>query len=286
MSVESFWDDLDSELARLPMAAEMELLPRHSTETSTTYWVRLTSIGPYRIGGYYSVPKIAGPVPGLLQTPRYGSVNHIPDFNDRDRYAALQIMHRGQRRADQPFAAAYPGLLTQGIESPRSFVYRGIVADCLRAAEFLLAQPEVDRSRVGVEGDDLALITAARRPVFSAAIVSDLLLYRLLDAAARSDAYPVEEVNDVLRRQPELRPAVSETLGYFDPLAHADRVRARVMLPQGEDGEWLAPLRAVLADRAETYTMTHQGAVDHDWLDAWFAQRLGAEPRSRFLEVV
>ena len=113
----------------------------------TCYTLRLTSIGPYRIFGYYSVPTGPGAHPGLLLTPRYGSVNHVPDYTERKRYAVLQIMHRGQRLADQPFAAAYPGLLTHGIDDPTTYIYRGIVADCLRAAEFLASRPEVDPSR-------------------------------------------------------------------------------------------------------------------------------------------
>lgn len=83
------------------------------------YALRLTSLGPYRIFGYLSVPPRQGPFPELLAAPHYGSVNHLPH------------MHRGQRLADQPFAAAYPGLLTLGIEDPRIYIYRGIVADCL-----------------------------------------------------------------------------------------------------------------------------------------------------------
>src|SRR5207249_4364347 len=102
--------------------------------------LKLTSIGPYRLYGYYSVPTGGGPFPGLLDTPGYGSVNHVPDYTDRSRYAALKIMHRGQRLADQPFAAAYPGLLTLGIDHPARYIYRGIVADLLRAAEFLASR--------------------------------------------------------------------------------------------------------------------------------------------------
>jgi cephalosporin-C deacetylase len=283
-ALDTFWDAVDADLARMPMAATLEPLPERVTDTSTTYLVRLTSIGPYRIAGYYSVPNSPRPAPGLLLTPRYGSVNHIPDFHDRERYAVFQLSHRGQRLADRPFAAEYPGLLTLGIDRPETFIYRGIVADCLRGAEFLRSRPEV--GGIAVQGDDLALLTAARRTDFIAALASELFLYRLLDASARSDAYPVEEVNDYLRAHPGARAAVAETLSYFDPLNHVERIRATTMLPSGDDDAWLQPLRTAFRAECQDYRLTHQGAVDHDWLDAWLAGQLGAQPRSRFLQAV
>ncbi|MCA1723057.1 MAG: acetylxylan esterase, partial [Thermomicrobia bacterium] len=115
---DAYWDEMDAELARYPLAVEMERNALRSTEFATVYNVRLTSVGPYRIFGYYSVPVGDGPFPGLMNAPRYGSVNHVPHYDDRERYATLTLMHRGQRLADQPFAASYPGLLTRGIESP------------------------------------------------------------------------------------------------------------------------------------------------------------------------
>jgi cephalosporin-C deacetylase-like acetyl esterase len=281
-----FWDAVDAELAQVPMAAEVQPLPKHSTDSATSYFVRLTSIGPYRISGYLSVPNSPRPVPGMLLTPRYGSVNNVPDFHDRERYVVLQLNHRGQRLADRPFAAEYPGLLTLDIDQSERYVYRGIVADCLRGAEFLLSRPEVDSAHVGIQGDDLALLTAARRPRFSALIASELLLYRLLDAAERSDAYPVEEVNDFLRTNPELHPAVAETLELFDPRAHGPAIHAATMLPSSDDGTWLRRLRESLAGPSFDYPLTHQGAIDHDWLDAWLAAQLGAQPRARFLASV
>jgi cephalosporin-C deacetylase-like acetyl esterase len=280
VAFDAFWDGVDAELARVPMAAELQPLPMRSTDAATTYSLRLTSIGPYRTFGYYSVPNVPPPVPGLLLTPRYGSVNHVPDYMDRERYAVLQVVHRGQRLADQPFAAAYPGLLTLGIDAPESYIYRSIVADCLRAAEFLLSRPEIDMSRVGVQGDDLALITAARRSGFRAVQIGDLLLHQLVDSSQRSNAYPAEELNDYLRAHPQSRQAVADTLAYFDPIHHAARVHSTTLVTMSDNQ--LEPLRAAIGGPTEKYVVTHHGSVDHEWVDDWLAQQLGAQPRSRF----
>jgi cephalosporin-C deacetylase len=288
---DSFWDAVDAELERYPISPQLQPLPMRSSDTFTTYLVRLTSVGPYRICGYYSVPNRSRPAPGLLLTPRYGSVNHVPDYHDRQRYAVLQLIHRGQRLADHPFAAEYPGLLTLGIERPETYIYRGIVADCLRGAEFLLSRPEVDLEHTAIQGDDLALLTAARRAGFSAVQVQDLLLHRLMDAAEITSAYPVEELSDYLRFNPGSRDSARRTLALFDPLQFAPRVQATTLLTAGDDGavggtSWLQPLRDALGGPSEMYRLSHEGATDHDWIDAWLAQRLGSEPRSRFLEYV
>jgi len=284
----AYWDALDADLEALPAAVDLEPLPLRSSDRYTCYTVRLTSVGPYRLFGYYSVPTGDGPFPGLLQTPRYGSVNHVPDYTERCRYAVLQIMHRGQRLADQPFAAAYPGLLTVGIDDPATYVYRGIIADCLRAAEFLAGRPEVDASRIGIVGDDLAILTAARRPVFSTLQASGLLLYRLAEARRRTDAYPTEELNDHARAFPDQEAAIDRTVSYFAAEAHAPAVTAKTQLAVGDAGaiggpEWLSPLIEAFGGGVEQYALTHAGGTDNDALDAWLAGELGAPPMPKFL---
>ena len=285
----AYWDTLDQELARFPAVAELTPLPLRSTEFATVYALRLTSIGPYRIFGYYSVPHGDGPFPGLLITPRYGSVNHLPHYDDRKRYAVLVLMHRGQRLADEPFRAEYPGLLTLGIDDPATYIYRGIVADCLRGAEFLFTRPEVDQGRLAISGDDLALLTCARRPSFLAAQAGGLMFYRMLEAAARTSGYPLEEINDYLRANPEHRAAVGHTLAYFDPQYHAPRVQATTLLTLGDAGttggeEWLRPLTEALGSYVAHYLATHEGGTDGDWLDAWLSQRMGVAPMPRLWE--
>jgi cephalosporin-C deacetylase len=290
LDFDQYWRAVDDDLARFVPNPELRHSVRRSTSFARSYDLRLTSAGPYRISGFYSVPEGPGPFPALLLTPRYGSVNNPPHFDDRQRYVVLTIMHRGQRLADEPFQACYPGLLTQGIERPSSYIYRDIVADCLRAAEWLAARPEVDSRRIGIIGDDLALLTAARRPVFATMqITIALTFYRLMEARRRTDAYPIEEINDFLRIYPAQEEAVAETLAYFDPIHHARRVKARAQIAAGDPGalggpEWIQPLTAAIGGHAEHYMLTHEGGTDRDAIDAWLSQELGVPAAPRLWE--
>lgn len=286
-NLENYWASVDDELGRFPARAVLETIPARSSEHFTVYGVRLTSVGPYRSFGYLSVPAGPGPFPALLQIPGYGSVNPVPDYNDRLRYVVLTVMHRGQRLADQPFAAAYPGLLTLAIDDAAAYVYRGIVADCLRGAEFLLGRAEVDKTRVGIAGNDVALLTAARRRDFTAVRVDTYLFYRALQARERTNAYPLEEINDYLRANPSTEEKLARTLPLFDPVHHAPAIQAPVLLSVGSDGAlgdraWLQPLSQALGDRAEHYLLTHESGTDDDEMDRWLAHQLRTEAMSRF----
>ena len=282
-----YWGRLDEELGRFPSQPVLEALPRHSSEHFTVYATRLTSCGPYRIFGFFSVPQGLGPFPALLEVPRYGSVNNPPHWNDRLRYVVLTLMHRGQRFADEPYPATYPGLLTEGIDDPDKFIYRGIVADCLRGAEFLLGRPEVDPKRVGIRGNDLALLVAARRHGFRAVHVEATFLYRALEARHLTDDYPLEELNDYLRVTPSAEAAAASTLALFDPVHHGAAVTAATVVgigPElGLDGRpWLRPLFEALGGGVEGHQLTRRGGTDAVWFDAWLARQLGTEPMSRF----
>jgi cephalosporin-C deacetylase-like acetyl esterase len=213
----------------------------------------------------------------------------VPHLDDQRRFVVIQLIHRGQRLADEPFKAEYPGLLTEGIEDPATWVYRGIVADCLRGFEVLAALPDVDRSRIGILGDDLALLTAARRPGATAVVASDLMFHGAMERAATTDAYPIGEIADHLRARPGSRAAVETTLAHADPIHHAARVRAPVLLPVGDPGsfngpEALAGLLGALGGGAEAYALTHEGQTDRDWIDAWVSGRLGVPAAPRLWE--
>ena len=283
---DAFWDGVDAELAAVPAAPEAEASALHSTEFSTTYKVRLTSIGPYRYEVFLSIPDGEGPFPALMLAPGYASVVTPPSYDDRMRYVAMSVRYRGTRGADKPYAATFPGLLTDGIENAATWKFRGIFADALRAFEYLVGLPMVDPARVAINGSDLGVIVAARRPGVTALSVTAPFFYRMAEHYPRTEAYPIEEINDHLRAFPDAKASIDRTLPYVDPLHHAPRVTADTLVSVGDPGavggpEWLEPLAQALGGAVEQYPVTHEGQTDYDAVDRWLAQQQGVDPRPR-----
>ncbi|MBI3943684.1 MAG: acetylxylan esterase [Chloroflexi bacterium] len=281
---ESYWSSTLAELSQISPAPVVEPMPMRTSGDATMYGVRLTSIGPYRLFGYLSIPRGRGPFPAILQMPNYGSVlEPLPQgtaLAKRRRYVTFAIAVRGQRNADQPFAALFPGLLTEGIEDHLGYIFRGIVADCCRGAEYLFSRPEVDPGRVTAAGSDLALITAALNPRISHAISTPGLFFATCAVASKTKSYPLEEINDYLRYRPESRDKVEKTLGYFDLRWFAPQVKATTLLVSGGKGELLGPeaLQPVieaLGSQVTVYETQHSTYKDGLYTERWLARQMG-----------
>ena len=271
---DDFWNDLGVELASVPAAAILDPLPLRSTEFAACYEVYLTSTGPYRLFSYFTVPTGDGPFPAILHAPGYASVVTVAPYEERKRYITMCLCARGQRRSDRPFAASFPGQAIVGVEDARTFIYRGIVADTLRAIDFLQSRREVDARRMLLIGSDLAFIGAALRPTIKAIQVSDPTLYAARDLAPRTSAYPHEEWNELARTRPEIAPAMWDTLEYFNPIFFAPRVTADVWLSVGPPGsvfnrETAAPLAAAVPGKVDVDERTGYGLLDHRRAIAW-----------------
>ncbi len=279
-----YWQETLDGLARYPACPEVELLPLRSTAFATLYGVRLTSLGPYRLFGYLSIPTGPGPFPAIYYPPKYQSVLEIiPQGTanlQRSRYITFSLAGRGQRNADTPYAAMFPGLLTEGIESAESYILRGIVADGVRGLQFLLTRRELDAARVVVIGNDIALITAALAGGATHVVAAPALFYKTAELAPRTQAYPLEEINDYLRMFPARAEAVRRTLALYDLRAFAPRVTATTLLMVGApgtmlDGTALKPLVTALAGQVVVHESEQSSYKDGLYIEQWTAAQCG-----------
>jgi cephalosporin-C deacetylase len=279
-----YWQETLEGLQRYPARAEIDPIPLRSTAFATLYGVRLTSVGPYRLFGYLSIPAGPGPFPAIYYTPKYQSVLEIiPQGTanlQRSRYITFSLTGRGQRNADTPYAAMFPGLLTEGIDDAAAYIFRGIAADAVRGLEFLLTRRELDAARVVVVGNDMALIAAALTSGATHVVTTPALFYETAELAPKTHAYPLEEINDYLRLFPARAEAVRRTLDYFDLRAFAPRITATTLVMAGApgtllDGPALRPLLSAQAGSVTVHASEQSSYKDGLYAERWMAEQCG-----------
>jgi cephalosporin-C deacetylase len=289
---DQYWQRTLDDLAGFPVRPELELLPLRTTDFATLYSVRLTSLGPYRLFGYLSIPTGTGPFPAIYYVPKYQSVLEIiPQGTanlQRSAYITFALAGRGQRNSDTPYAAMFPGLLTEGIDDIDSYIFRGLAADSMRGLEFLLTRRELDPSRLIVVGNDLSLITAALHPGATHVVATPALFYRTADLAPKTQAYPLEEINDYLRAFPAKAAAIHGTLAYYDLRAFAPHVTAITLLMAGPtgsllDGQALAPLVEALQGPVTVHQSEQSSYQDGLYAETWMAEQCGIADVHRIL---
>ena len=270
---DQYWKKVEDELASIQPAAERTELHLRSAPEAKVYELKLTSLNHYRIFAYFCIPSGKGPFPVIYRLPNYGSVVHIPPFEERCKYISVALCHRGQRLSDQPFAAKYPGLLTSGIDSKQNYIYRSIVADCLRVMDYLVSCDDVDSQKISLVGGDLALFTAALRDSASVLFYTPSLFYKALHKATATQNYPLEEFNDYLRSFPQSINQISQTLAYFEPMNFASRVKSEVMLMEESEGD-ANDLAVSFAREIERSGSKHSSYKDGVVLAEWLSKKL------------
>jgi cephalosporin-C deacetylase len=235
---EAFWQGVLRQAEAIPLAMELVLDPLRTSDDIEVFQVFYHSLDQVRIAAWYCRPsRRAERSPAILFLPGYQMDPPIPKEWARKGYIALSVAPRGKLRSMRQFNPGYPNLLTHNIVDRHTYAYRGFYVDTWRGIDFLLSRPEVDPARIGVtgtsQGGGLTICTAAMRPEVRAAAAGAPYLCGFLDAIELTHTYPYEEINDYLRQYPDSRPAVEETLAYFDGINFADHITCPIIVNIG-----------------------------------------------------
>ncbi|MFQ6028611.1 MAG: acetylxylan esterase [Dehalococcoidia bacterium] len=243
---EAFWEAIDRQLAAIPLDSTLDRDDFYSQPEWSIYRMSYASLGGYRLFAWLSVPQGSGPFPALLRMPDYGSVHDLIYTPLRRQAIVMNPTYRGQRNSDASFQAQYPGLLTEGIENPDSYIIRQVFADALRAVEALLEQNLAEVGTLAAIGSglggSLALAATRRHSRIKAVAVDTPLALGHPDVLELASAYPLGELHDYLRVHPHRRDTVLANSAVLDPVQLASQVAVPVLLSLGQRDRGQCPL--------------------------------------------
>jgi cephalosporin-C deacetylase-like acetyl esterase len=167
----AFWDQAKAELAKVPVEAEVTLLPKRCTEKVNVYHVGINSIDGSHIYGILAVPKQSGNYPAILRVPGAGIRPYSGNIWLAEKgFIAFQIGIHGipVNLPEQVYTDLRYGALNNywsvNLDDKDEYYYKRVYLGCVRAVDFIFSHPQFDDLNIGViggsQGGALSIITA------------------------------------------------------------------------------------------------------------------------------
>ena len=220
--------------------------------------------GGQPIKGWLLLPRDrSGPLPCVVEYIGYGGGRGFPTdwlLWSSAGYAHLVMDTRGQgsawRNGDTPDAAPdggnahFPGFMTQGVLDPKTYYYRRVFVDGVRAVEAARSHPAVDAARIaltgGSQGGGIALAVSGLVPDVAVTMPDVPFLCHYRRATEITDRHPYEEIARYCKIHRDKEETVFRTLSYFDGLNFAVRAKAQAFFSVALM-DWICPPSTVFA---------------------------------------
>jgi cephalosporin-C deacetylase len=241
-----FWARAKKELAAVDPQFRMTRKDSICTNKRDWYLVEMRSLQNVLVRGWYSAPKTQGRIPAILHVQGYGTFMQPGMMVQDDDFVSFGLNIRGHGNSLNDVNPGFPGFLLDHLNDRECYIYRGAYMDCLRALDFLFSRPEVDTSRIVVEGQSqggaLSFATAALAPnrirlcVPGVPFLSDFRHY------FKVANWPGNEFKQYVENHPGVAwDQVFHTLGYFDIKNLAPWIKAPVLMSVGLMDETCPP---------------------------------------------
>ena len=235
---DEFWQRAKAELAAVDPQFRMIRIDSLCTEKHNVYLVEMRSLGNALIRGWYQVPARPGRYPAIMQVPGYSSTI-VPSYvNYGDDMIGFGLNIRGHGNSKDDVNPGFPGYILTNLEDKEKYIYRGAYMDCVRAIDFLCSRPEVDVSRIAVEGASqggaLTFATAALNNDRIAVCAPQVPFLSDFRDYFKVAVWPGNEFIDLVENQKKLTwDQVFYTLSYFDIKNLAHLIRAPMIMGVG-----------------------------------------------------
>jgi cephalosporin-C deacetylase len=246
---DSFWQATLQQARAFSLAAHFEPVD-YGLRLLETFDVTFAGFDGQPIKGWLLLPKERkGPLPCVVEYIGYGGGRGFPSewllFASAG-WAHLVMDTRGQGSAwktgDTPDLGGdggpeYPGFMTRGILSPRTYYYRRVFTDAVRAVEAARSHPAVDPGRVAIsgasQGGGISLAVSGLLPDVAAVLPDVPFLCHYRRAVTLVDSFPYGEIRSYLKTHREKVETVFNTLAYFDGVSFAARAAAPALFSVG-----------------------------------------------------
>ena len=302
---DAFWAAARAKLAReVPLDAQVARVAERCTKAFDFYRISFATFGR-RVYGYMSVPtdKAGAPWPVDVQVAAAGFGGWTNDMQGRGdaisaffsvypfephwkwRETGLKAKYDAMNAAARAKYAT--GYATSGIsESREAYFFYPVLLGIDRAVDWLVARPDVDRTRVRYQGTSqgggfgfylTGLNHAFTRAVFYVPAITDTMGYR----KGRQSGWPqIVEHNSAT---PAARAAAERNAPYFDGANFAARIRCPVRVAVGFADTTCAPAAVYAAYNAipvKDKAIVHGIGMGHNCFRAFYDE-LGAWARGR-----
>ncbi|WP_114938960.1 acetylxylan esterase [Mucilaginibacter endophyticus] len=154
---DQFWQTAKDELAKVKPNYKLTELPDRQTENRKVYQIEMKSLDDILIRGFMTVPITKNKdkkFSVLLGLPGY-QVNLQPIVGDDPDLVIITLNTRGQGTSKDVVHTERDAFISYHIEDKNKYVMRGVIMDCVRAVDFIFAQPNLRHDQILASGGSM-----------------------------------------------------------------------------------------------------------------------------------
>lgn len=248
---DAFWQETLRAARQHPLNATFKPVD-YGLRLLETFDVTYSGYGGQPIKGWLLLPRErSGKLPCIVEYIGYGGGRSFPPewlAWSNSGYAHLIMDTRGQGSAWRPgdtpdndadanHSPQFPGFMTRGIVDPKTYYYRRVFTDAVRAVEAARSHEAVDAKRIAVtggsQGGGITLAVAGLLPDVAVAMPDVPYLCHYRRATTLIDTAPYNEISRYLKIHRDHVDTVFHTLSYFDGMNFAVRAKAPALFSTG-----------------------------------------------------